>query len=82
MDLTSNSISIIEKTKTDFEEQMKANMVNETFRTTCMKAVPLKDGDPNPTGGGVGGLKGDLNNDGKVDAADHVELTKIIMTPK
>ena len=44
--------------------------------------VPLKDGDPNPTGGGVGGLKGDLNNDGKVDAADHVELTKIIMTPK
>lgn len=45
MDLTSNSISIIEKTKTDFEEQMKANMVNETFRTTCMKAVPLKDGE-------------------------------------
>ena len=45
MDLNSNSISIIEKTKTDFEEQMKANMVNETFRTTCMKAIPLKDGE-------------------------------------
>lgn len=27
----------------------------------------------------VGGLKGDLNGDGEVNVADHVELSKIIM---
>ena len=27
----------------------------------------------------LGDLKGDLNNDGTVNVADHVELTKIIM---
>ena len=31
------------------------------------------------TGGAAGGIRGDLTGDGKVDVADHVELSKIIM---
>ena len=31
------------------------------------------------TGGATGGMRGDLNGDGKVDVADHVELSSIIM---
>ena len=45
MDLNANSISIIEKTKADFEEGMKARMVNDTFRNFVEKAIPLKDGE-------------------------------------
>ena len=31
------------------------------------------------TGGAAGGIRGDLTGDGKVDVADHVELSKIIL---
>lgn len=41
--------------------------------------VPLKDEDPSPIGSGVGSMKGDLNNDGKVNVADLVKLSDIIL---
>ena len=45
MQLNANAVSIIDKTKAEFENNMKEKLINSTFRNIVTNAIPLRDGE-------------------------------------